>query len=184
MDDLTDTGPHAWAQQPGEPDKQYGRFLDWLALPDRRMDRAADVLRLSHSYLRRVAADWGWTARAIAWDTEQAQQSLADRVDSRAGVLADLTEAARLRSSAVLKVMTLINNKAESLLQAPIEKVQTADVMRMATALRSAHPVIPDGTAEDDSYDLRAAVDDAVARFDEFFPPAGAVDDGADDEAA
>lgn len=119
--------PDPWDQLPGEPDREYARFVEYLGMSDRRQRRAAPALGVSGDLLKRVRARWRWVERADAYDKAQAEQVLAATV--------------RLRNDAALSLLAGILSSADALRDALDEDRDPRALQSLAAAVRSLTPV-------------------------------------------
>ncbi|MGO1900565.1 MAG: hypothetical protein ACTH0H_05740 [Brachybacterium sp.] len=117
----------SWGQLPDEPDRDYARFVAYLALPDRRQKTASAALGLGETRLKNLRAQWRWMERADAYDKVQAVQLL--------GVTA------RLRAEAVLALLTGVLGSADALRDAPDSERDARALQALAAAVRSLTPV-------------------------------------------
>lgn len=116
-----------WDQIPGEPDRDYARFLSYLSLRDRRQNKAAEALYVSEQYLKDIRAQWRWMERADAHDKGQAEQILASTV--------------RLRNEAAASLLAGILGSADALKDAPDDERDAKALQSLAAAVRSLTPV-------------------------------------------
>lgn len=119
--------PDPWDQLPGEPDREYARFVQYLGMRDRRQSKAAPVLDISEQRLKAVRARWRWMERADAYDKTQAEQLLATTV--------------RLRNEAAAAVLDGILGTADALRDLPDEDRDPKGLQSLAAAIRSLTPV-------------------------------------------
>lgn len=116
-----------WDQLPGEPDREYARFVEYLGMRDRRQSKAALSLGISERLVKKVRAQWRWVERADAYDKAQAQQVLADTV--------------RLRNEAAASLLEGILGSADALKDALDEDRDPKALQSLAAAVRSLTPV-------------------------------------------
>lgn len=123
-----DEETRAWDRIDGEPDKAYAHFLKWLALEDRNLVRAAKALRLSHGRLLDLSSDYGWQARAAAFDQDEAKKLAA--------------ETAKDRLAAARAIAQDLRESAEARLDVPALERDPAGVQKLATALKAITPAL------------------------------------------
>lgn len=128
--DTQDT-PESWEQRDGEPDRDHARFLQWLALPDRRLTAACEPLGLKRARLSQLMHTWEWQQRAADYDRRQAHEYLSG--------------SHRQRLSAGIALATVVRQAAEDMLQG-VERHDPLAVQRLASALRT---ITPGTTLED-----------------------------------
>ncbi|WP_323451988.1 hypothetical protein [Streptomyces yaizuensis] len=81
-----------WAQQPGETEKAYGKFLKFLELGlhgGRSLTKAAEMLTLSYGQVRNLASRYLWESRASAYDAQGFREAEAEWRAERRQALAD-----------------------------------------------------------------------------------------------
>lgn len=116
-----------WDQLGDEPDREYARFVEYLAMRDRRQSKAAPALGVSEQLLKKVRARWRWMERADAYDKAQAEQVLATTV--------------RLRNEAAASLLEGILGAADALKEALDEDRDARTLQSLAAAVRSLTPV-------------------------------------------
>lgn len=119
--------PDPWEQLPGEPDRDYARFLTYLGMRDRRQSKAAVRIGMSEQHLKEIRASWRWIERADAYDKAQAEQVLAATV--------------RLRNEAAASLLEGILGSADALRDALDEDRDPKALQSLAAAVRSLTPV-------------------------------------------
>lgn len=123
MPDDPFAGIDLWDRQPGEPAKGYSHFVVFRDEGRaRQVKQVAEKVKLSIGYLWKLSHEWGWTERAAAWDRAQDDAFRKRMVDSRR----ELAE----RELRIARTMT--NKVAQRLQSMDVEKMSTADLIRMA----------------------------------------------------
>lgn len=125
-----DEETRAWDRRLGESEKAYAHFLKWLALEDRNLAKAAKPLRISHGRLLDLSSDYGWQARAAAYDQHRSRE------------IADATAMDRL--AAARAIAQDIRESAEARLDFPAAERDPAGVQKLATALKAITPALDD----------------------------------------
>lgn len=74
-----------WERQEGETDRGFAAFSTYLGIGGRRsLSKTAKLLGYRNDRsLAKWSADWGWVARAQAWDEDQARQTQEERAAAR-----------------------------------------------------------------------------------------------------
>lgn len=129
-----------WDRQDGESDKDFSRFRIYLGLRQRTARAFGKATGLSVAHSKTLIREKGWRSRALAYDRDLAERTIADTARLRTEAVANLTEYLLLLSERVA-----VPEQGE---------VDIREIQALSTAIKNLSPgqemtVSTDGTSVD-----------------------------------